>query len=116
MRGEEDPGAELGRWPRVSWPDNRLRFYLDEPAGEHVPDGGEQDTPSPQAMRVVSVTQSRFGPAAVNFRVTRSNAGVCRGSCFVEPPLHPRRRNAPCQPWPAISLDPLAARRDPVTA
>ncbi|MEU4219749.1 hypothetical protein [Actinoplanes sp. NPDC026623] len=43
----------------------------------------------------------RFGAAAVKSRFTRSGAGVCRGSCRVEPPRQPRRRNARCQPCPA---------------
>ena len=36
-----------------------------------------QNTPSPQGMRVASATHNRFGPSAVNCRLTRSGAGVC---------------------------------------
>jgi hypothetical protein len=37
------------------------------------------------------------------FRFTRSGAGVWFGLGRVDPPRQPRRRNAPCQPCPAIN-------------
>ena len=60
-------------------------------------------TPSPTGMRVASATHNRSGAVAVNCRLTRSGAGVARGSCFVELTRHLLRRNAPCRPWVRMS-------------
>jgi hypothetical protein len=58
--------------------------------------------PSPVGIREISATHSRSGAGAVNWRLTRSGAGVAVGSWRVEQ-RHRLRRNAPCRPASAIS-------------
>src|SRR4051812_16569648 len=56
--------------------------------------------PCPVGMWEISATHSRLGAGAVNWRLnwrlTRSGAGVALGSCRVKPTRHRLRRNAPC--------------------